>query len=105
MSGVIQDHGAPIQVTGQAWFDHQWGNFISLAGFGWDWFSIQLDNRTEYMLYVIRDAQKRPISVVGTAVDADGTVSEIPSEKIETTRDWLVDESRRRAASTLLDGR
>jgi predicted secreted hydrolase len=85
LSGVIEDHGAPIQVTGQAWFDHQWGNFISLAGFGWDWFSIQLDNRTEYMLYVIRDAQKRPISVFGTAVDADGTVSEIPSEKIEIT--------------------
>ena len=85
MSGAIQDHGAQIQVTGQAWFDHQWGNFISLAGSGWDWFSLQLDNRTEYMLYVIRDAQKKPISVVGTAVDADGTASEIPSEKIEIT--------------------
>jgi predicted secreted hydrolase len=85
VSGVIQDHGAPIQVTGQAWFDHQWGNFVSLAGSGWDWFSIQLDNRTEYMLYVIRDAQKQPISVVGTAVDADGTVTEIPNQKIEIT--------------------
>jgi predicted secreted hydrolase len=85
LSGVIQDHGAQIQVTGQAWFDHQWGNFISLTGFDWDWFSIQLDNRTEYMLYVIRDAQKKPISVFGTAVDADGTVSEIPAQQIETT--------------------
>jgi predicted secreted hydrolase len=85
LNGVIQDHGARIQVTGQAWFDHQWGNFISLAGFGWDWFSIQLDNRTEYMLYVIRDAQKKPISVFGTAVDADGTVSEIPAEQVATT--------------------
>jgi predicted secreted hydrolase len=85
LSGQIQDHGAQIVVTGQAWFDHQWGNFVTLTGSGWDWFSIQLDNRTQYMLYVIRDAQKKPISLVGTAVDADGTVSEIPSEKIETT--------------------
>jgi predicted secreted hydrolase len=90
VSGAIQDHGAPIQVTGQAWFDHQWGNFVSLAGSGWDWFSIQLDNRTEYMLYVIRDAQKKAISVVGTAIDTDGTVSEIPSEQIEisATTSW-----------------
>jgi predicted secreted hydrolase len=90
LSGVIQDHGAAVQVTGQAWFDHQWGNFISLAGFGWDWFSIQLDNRTEYMLYVIRDAQKQLIAVFGTVVNADGTVSEIPAEKIETaaTGSW-----------------
>jgi predicted secreted hydrolase len=95
LSGVIQDHGAPIQVTGQAWFDHQWGNFISLAGFGWDWFSIQLDNRTEYMLYIIRDAQKKPISVFGTAVDADGTVSEIPAETIEAaaTGSWTSPQS------------
>jgi predicted secreted hydrolase len=85
VSGTILDHGAPVQVTGQAWFDHQWGNFISLAGFGWDWFSIQLDDRTEYMLYIIRDAQKQPISVFGTAVDADGAVSELPGEEIETT--------------------
>ncbi len=90
VSGAIQDHGAQIQVTGQAWFDHQWGNFVSLAGSGWDWLSIQLDDHTEYMLYVIRDAQKKPISVVGTAVDADGTVGEIPSEKIEiaATGSW-----------------
>jgi predicted secreted hydrolase len=84
VSGQIQDHGAQVVVTGQAWFDHQWGNFVTLSGSGWDWFSIQLDNRTQYMLYVIRDAQKKPISIVGTAVDSDGTVSEIPSEKIET---------------------
>jgi predicted secreted hydrolase len=90
VSGVIQDHGVATPVTGQAWFDHQWGNFISLAGAGWDWFSIQLDNHTEYMLYVIRDAQKKPISLVGTAVDTDGAVSAIPAEKIQivATGSW-----------------
>ncbi len=82
--GVVTDHGAAVNVTGQAWMDHQWGDFISLAGSGWDWYSIQLSNHTEYMLYVIRDAQKRPITTFGTAVAADGSASEIPPSVIHT---------------------
>lgn len=82
--GVVTDHGAAVHVTGQAWMDHQWGDFVSLAGSGWDWYSIQLSNHTEYMLYVIRDAQKRPVATFGTAVAADGSASAIPSSAIQT---------------------
>jgi predicted secreted hydrolase len=81
--GVVTDHGAAVHVTGQAWMDHQWGDFISMAGSGWDWYSIQLSNHTEYMLYIIRDAQKRPVSAFGTAVAADGSASEIPPSAIQ----------------------
>lgn len=84
VSGTLTDHGAPIAVTGQAWMDHQWGNFVSLTGSGWDWYSIQLSNNTEYMLYVIRDSEKRPISVFGTAVAPDGSATEIPAAGIQT---------------------
>lgn len=84
VSGTMEDHGQPVRVTGQAWMDHQWGNFVSLAGSGWDWYSIQLGNNTEYMLYVIRDAQKRPLSTFGTFVDPEGTASEIPPTDIQT---------------------
>ena len=88
--GVVTDHGAAVQVSGQAWMDHQWGDFLSLADSGWDWYSIQLSNHTEYMLYIIRDAQKRPIGAFGTAVAADGSVSEIPPSaiQIQATGTW-----------------
>src|SRR5205823_5119535 len=43
VTGTLQDHGQPLQVTGQAWMDHQWGDFLTLAKSGWDWFSIQLN--------------------------------------------------------------
>lgn len=56
LSGTLVDHGQPLSVTGEAWMDHQWGNFISLGGGGWDWFSIQLNNDTEMMIYLLRDA-------------------------------------------------
>jgi predicted secreted hydrolase len=84
IAGTLADHGSTISVTGIAWMDHQWGNFVPLAGIGWDWFSIQLDNDTEYMLYVIRDAQRRPLSTVGTYVAPDGSAAEIPGSAMAT---------------------
>ncbi len=90
VTGTLGDHGAPVNVTGHAWMDHQWGNFISVSGSGWDWYSLQLANHTEYMLYIIRDAQKRPVSTFGTAVAPDGSASEIPPQQIESqaTGSW-----------------
>ena len=62
VSGTLVDHGQTLSVSGQAWMDHQWGNFITLGGGGWDWFSIQLNTNTEMMLYLIRDASGSIIS-------------------------------------------
>ncbi len=84
VTGTLTARGVPLAVTGQAWMDHQWGNFVSIAGAGWDWFSIQLDNGTDYMLYVIRDQRQRSVSVVGTRVAADGTATPIPAASIQT---------------------
>jgi predicted secreted hydrolase len=91
VAGTVSDHGATVPVSGIAWMDHQWGNFVSLAGAGWDWFSIQLDDNTEYMLYVIRDAQKRPLSTVGTYVAPNGAASEVPASAIsaQATGTWI----------------
>ena len=62
LSGLLIDHHQPLQVSGVVWMDHQWGNFLTLGGGGWDWFSIQLNNDTEIMLYLIRDATGKTIS-------------------------------------------
>ncbi len=62
LSGTLVDHNQPRQVTGEAWMDHQWGNFLTLSGGGWDWFSIQLTNNTEMMLYLIRGSTGKIIS-------------------------------------------
>lgn len=56
LSGTLVDHGQSLNIMGVAWMDHQWGNFISLGGGGWDWFSVQLSNNTEMMIYLLRDA-------------------------------------------------
>jgi predicted secreted hydrolase len=90
VTGAITDHIASIRVSGIAWMDHQWGDFVSLAGAGWDWFSLQLDNNTEYMLYIIRDVQKHPLATVGTYVAPSGIASEVSATSIavRSTGTW-----------------
>jgi predicted secreted hydrolase len=58
-------------VTGVAWMDHQWGNFISVGG-GWDWFSVHFDDRTELTGSIVRDDAGNALLVYGTFVEADG---------------------------------
>lgn len=62
LAGTLVDHNQPLQVTGEAWMDHQWGNFLAVGAVGWDWFSIQLNNDTEMMLYLIRAATGKAVS-------------------------------------------
>ncbi len=74
VSGIMVEGGRPISVRGTAWMDHQWGNFIPLAGGGWDWFALQLDTGEDLMVYVLRDPSGRPLGGYGTFIDTAGTV-------------------------------
>jgi predicted secreted hydrolase len=38
-------------VTGEAWMDHQWGQWDWKTVHGWDWMALQLDNGTSICLY------------------------------------------------------
>jgi predicted secreted hydrolase len=63
------------QVSGEAWMDHQWGDFATYQEGGWDWFSVQLEDGTDAMLYLIRNADGEPLRVDGSIVDPDGEFS------------------------------
>jgi predicted secreted hydrolase len=61
-------------VTGSAWMDHEW--FTSQLAdnqVGWDWFSVQLDNGADLMLFRLRrtDGSIDPHSA-GTYIDREG---------------------------------
>jgi len=59
-SGKLTANGQTSPVTGQSWFDHQWGNFIAYR-IGWDWFSLQLDDGTEYNLFSFRNKKDQTL--------------------------------------------
>ena len=82
LSGTLVDHKQPLQVTGEAWMDHQWGNFLTLGGGGWDWFSIQLNNDTEMMIYLIRDATGKTISTYIGYIDPDAGDHLLPASAL-----------------------
>lgn len=66
-------------VTGSAWMDHEWfTNQLAPDQRGWDWFSVQLDDRTELMLFQLRrmDGAIDPYSS-GTFIARDGRATHL----------------------------
>jgi predicted secreted hydrolase len=75
VGGTLAWNGQNLKLDGIAWMDHEFfteAHDGSLAG--WDWFSIQLENNEELMLYRLRlkSGQPDPYSS-GTYVDSKGS--------------------------------
>jgi predicted secreted hydrolase len=49
VEGTLILNGKPIEVKGKAWMDHEWAGFAGEKN--WNWFSIQLDNKTGIMIH------------------------------------------------------
>jgi len=79
-----------LSVTGQAWHDHQWGNFDLTSIAGWDWFALQLDDDREIMLYLIRNPDGSLASASGSLVDRRGGVHVLKAGDflVSTTGEW-----------------
>ena len=75
-SGTITVGRRKINVTGDSWFDHQWGGFRQCYP-AWDWFSLRLDDGSYVMLYDIKDPLKHSIASHRrlTHIDSNGNVS------------------------------
>ncbi len=84
-SGQIEIGGETFQVTGSSWMDHEYSTSALSAGqVGWDWFSVQLDDGSELMLFQIRrdDGSVDPFSS-GTLILADSTVINLNRDAFE----------------------
>jgi len=90
--GELYWQGRSYKVDGMAWMDHEFGsNQLRDYQVGWDWFSVQLDNQVELMLYIIRhkDGKPDPASS-GTLVYPNGRKEHLPLETfgIEALGSW-----------------
>ncbi|MFN2237866.1 MAG: lipocalin-like domain-containing protein [Thermoanaerobaculia bacterium] len=53
--GKLVVDGESFDVAGESWMDHEFStSILDETQSGWDWFSLQLENGTELMLYQIR---------------------------------------------------
>ena len=80
-----------VAVTGTAWMDHEWfTNQLDPSQRGWDWFSIQLNDGSELMLFELRrlDGSIDPFSS-GTRIGADGRATHLRRSDFELRpEDW-----------------
>lgn len=73
-NGEIELNGKPLEVSGFAWMDHEFFTQELLPNqVGWDWLSLQFQDKTELMLFHIRrsDGSIDPFSA-GTYIDERG---------------------------------
>jgi predicted secreted hydrolase len=90
-AGTLTLDGRVLAVDGTAWFDHQWGDFISVGGGGWDWFALNLDDGTDLTLSLVREADGTYPLIYGTVVARDGTVRHLGRSdfEVEVTDRWV----------------
>jgi len=86
-SGEIRLNGKSYAVSGLSWMDHEFFTTgLDREQQGWDWLAIQLNDRTELMLYHFRrkDGAEDPFSS-GTYIDASGKATHL------TAKDFRLD--------------
>ena len=65
--------GRRYQVKGESWMDKEFGsNQLAEHQVGWDWFSLQLEDGREIMLYHLRDRSGNTDFARGTVVGPKG---------------------------------
>lgn len=96
-TGSLDIGGETYQVSGTSWFDHEWSTAALEEGVvGWDWYSLQLDNQQELMLYVLRrDDGALESASAGTLIRADGSLSHLALDdfSIEVGEYWISPET------------
>ena len=76
-----------LSVSGQSWFDHEYGsNQMDASQVGWDWFSIQLQDGRELMVYRLRlkNGKTEPLSS-GTLIEKNGRVRHLSRAEFALT--------------------
>jgi predicted secreted hydrolase len=97
-AGTLRAAGSIFDVEGLAWMDHEFFTHqLETDQSGWDWFSLQFNDKTELMLFRLRrkDGTADPFSA-GTYVDAAGRKRNLTSADFVLTpgRTWRSPETR-----------
>jgi predicted secreted hydrolase len=93
VSGTITINGTTEKVTGTSWFDHQWGDF-SIGQLSWDWFSLQLENNIDAMIYQLRDKSSEPVLYMASITQNGNTEMLLDTEfKLTPGKQWRSDKT------------
>jgi len=94
--GTVRENGTSFPVTGQSWMDKEFGsNQLGRDQVGWDWFSLQLEDGRDIMLYELRDENGDVDFARATVVSAEGRAHylEEGAWTVRATGHWTSPES------------
>jgi predicted secreted hydrolase len=86
-TGTIWINGKEERVRGWSWMDHEFSSSVlNPHQVGWDWFSIQLEDGSDYMLFQIRreKGEKDRVSS-GTIIAPDGSRRHLTADEFIVT--------------------
>ena len=82
--GELELDGKRYAVTGESWMDKEFSSSqLEDRQVGWDWFSLQLDDGRELMLYLMRRADGSVDYASATLVSASGNATYLPKDAFE----------------------
>ena len=91
-TGAVTVGGTTYSVTGESWMDKEFGsNQLGDGQVGWDWFSLQLGDGREVMLYILRDAAGDTDYSSGTLISASGEARYLSKDdfSLSATGTWV----------------
>ncbi len=92
-SGTLERGGVRYTIEGISWMDHEYGSDeLQPNQSGWDWFSIQLDDGREVMLYRLRQTDGNTTrQSSGSLIARNGATTYLPlsSFAIASTATWV----------------
>jgi predicted secreted hydrolase len=85
--GHVGTDGTGIAAAGEAWFDHEWStSALGPSAVGWDWFSLQLGDGRELMLFEVRRTDgSREAASGGTLVAMEASARRLQAADFEIT--------------------
>lgn len=90
--GRIRD--MPVLLSGKGWMDHQWGQWNDKEFDQWHWFSIQLSDNTEILIFEFRRSSKS-VSPLCDLVRPDGSVQHGLTYQVEALNTWVSSKTNR----------
>ena len=82
--GTVRLGQSKYMVKGESWMDKEFGsNQLGENQVGWDWFSLQLDDGREVMLYMLRDRTGGVDFARGTVVSRNGEATYVDHSAFE----------------------
>ena len=90
-SGRLTLDGRTWQVSGESWMDKEFfTSVLEPQQIGWDWFSLQLDDRREVMLFLLRQEDGSTDFAGGSVISADGDATYLGrgAFRVAVTEHW-----------------